>query len=373
MQNAYTEGYYEAAVKFIRGFYSSTIKDNEHLKKGVLTSVSRIAKESIFSGLNNLSVCTVMDDEFSDSFGFTEEEVSKMLKDFDIAESLNNVKLWYDGYRVGNQEGVYNPWSILNYIKKKELMPYWVNTSSNDLIKMILQKSTKVKEKIEGMLKGEEIEVVTNFDTILKDVEKKEDNVWGLFISTGYLKVVEEIDSLEGIYKVKIPNLEIKSLFLQIIRSWFFGRVNGVELSSMLNDLITLDFESYSEKFKKYCLEMFSYFDVGVDTAENFYHAFVLGMLTTLKDSYYIRSNRESGLGRYDICLEPNDKSKNAFIMEFKVYRENKENDIKETLKNAKKQIEEKAYETDLKSRGYSSIYRVVYAFNGKNVELEMY
>ena len=339
----------------------------------MLTGVSRIAKESIFSGLNNLSVCTVMENKFTDSFGFTENEVEKMLKDCEIESNIDDVKLWYDGYRIGNQDGIYNPWSILNYAKEKALKPYWVNTSSNDLIKMVLQKSTTVKEKIEVLLKGEEIEVVANFDTVLRDVEKKEDNVWGLFISTGYLKVAEEIDSSEGIYKVKIPNLEIRSLFSQIVRSWFLGRVNGVELSSMLNDLITLDFENYSKKFKKLSLELFSYMDVGIDTAENFYHAFVLGMLVNLKDTYYIRSNRESGLGRYDICLEPNDKSQNAFIMEFKVYEKDYEKDIKETIKNAKNQIESKDYETDLKSRGFTSIYKVVYAFKGKNVELEMY
>ena len=372
MQNSYTEGYYNDAVEFIRGFYSSTIKDNAHLKKGVLTGVSRIAKESIFSGLNNLSVCTVMDDEFSDSFGFTEEETEKILNDFEIKENLQDVKKWYDGYKIGSFDGIYNPWSILNYAKKKELMPYWVNTSSNDLIKIVLQKSQTVKEKIERLLKDEEIEVIANFDTVLRGVENNEDNVWGLFISTGYLKATEKVENSRK-YKVNIPNLEIKELFMSIVDSWFFGKVNGVELDSMLNNLITLDFESYSEKFKKYCLEMFSYFDVGVDSAENFYHAFVLGMLTTLKDSYYIRSNRESGLGRYDICLEPNDKSQNAFIMEFKVYREDKEKDLEETINNAKKQINEKGYEEDLKSRGYESIYKVVYAFKGKEVVLEMY
>ena len=283
------------------------------------------------------------------------------------------MKKWYDGYRIGHKVDIYNPWSILNYVKKRELMPYWVNTSSNDIVKMIVKDSKNIKEKLEILLKDEEIEVTVNFDTILKDVEKNEDNVWGLFISTGYLKVTERISIEENIYKVKLPNLEIKSLFTQIVRSWFKNTSNGIELKNMLNDLITLNFESYSEKFEQYVLEMFSYFDVGIDTAENFYHAFVLGMVVTLKDSYYIRSNREAGLGRYDICLEPKDKSQNAYIMEFKVHRENKEKDMLETIENAKKQIEEKAYEEDLKSRGYSNIYKIVYAFKGKEVVLEMY
>ena len=373
LQNSYIEGYYEDAINFLRSFYTTILKDNIYLKKAVLTGVSRIAKENLFSGLNNLSVSTVMENRFTDSFGFTEIEVQNMLKDFGIEESINNVKLWYDGYKIGNLDGIYNPWSILNFASEQELKPYWVNTSSNDLIKMILKDSTTIKEKIERLLKNEEVEVIANFDTVLKDIEKNEDNVWGLFISTGYLKVTEKIDIAEGIYKVKIPNLEIKSLFLQIVKSWFFGKKNGLELKDMLNDLITLNFESYSEKFEQFVMQMFSYFDVGEDTAENFYHAFVLGMLVNLKDSYYIRSNRELGLGRYDIMLEPNDKNENAFIMEFKVYRENKENDIDETIQNAKNQIEKKEYENDLKSRGYKNIKKVVYAFKGKETKLEMY
>ena len=373
LQNSYVEGYYEDVISFFRTFYTSILKDNIYLKKAVLTGVSRIAKENLFSGLNNLSVSTVMENRFPDLFGFTENEVKQLLDYFDISENMADVKKWYDGYRVGNVDGIYNPWSILNFAREQELKPYWVNTSSNDLIKLVLQKSTTVKKKIEKLLNDEEVEITANFDTILKDIEKNENNVWGLFISTGYLKVTEKVDVTEGIFKVKIPNLEIRSLFSQIVRSWFIEKTNGIEIREMLNDLITLDFESYSEKFQKVVREMFSYFDVGNDTAENFYHAFVLGMLVNLKDTYYIRSNRESGLGRYDIMLEPSDKNKNAFIMEFKVYNENKENDISETLQNAKNQIEKKAYEIELKSRGYENIKKVVYAFKGKQVELELY
>ena len=373
LQNAYVHGYYEEAINFIRRFYTSAFKDNVHLKKAVLTGVSRIAKESIFSDLNNLSVSTVMENKFTDLFGFTESEVKDILKYFEISENMENVKLWYDGYKIGNLDGIYNPWSILNFASEQELKPYWVNTSSNDLIKMILKDSTTIKEKIERLLKNEEVEVIANFDTVLKDIEKNENNVWGLFISTGYLKVTEKLDHSRK-FKVKIPNFEIKELFKSIVDSWFYGKVNGIELSNMLNDLITLNFESYSRKFQKIVMEMFSYFDVGNDTAENFYHAFVLGMLVNLKDSYYIRSNRESGLGRYDIMLEPNDKNENAFIMEFKVYDElDNEKNIMETIQNAKNQIENKKYENDLKSRGYKNIKKVVYAFKGKETKLEMY
>ena len=373
LQNAYVNDYYDIAKEYMGQFYAATIKNNIYAEKTVLTGVSRIAKESIFSDLNNISVYTVMNKEYADDFGITSDEIDKIIDDYEIEDKKENVKLWYDGYRMGNVENIYNPWSVLNYIKYNELRQYWVNTISNDLIKMILEKSFAVKEKLERMLNGEEVEVQINLETILKDVEKNEDNVWGLFVQTGYLKVTETVDVISSIYKVKIPNLEIKHLFEQITREWFSNRVPGNTLNDILNDLINLRLEEYEEKFEMLVKEVVSYMDVGENVAENFYHAFVLGMLVNLKDNYYVRSNRESGLGRYDIMLEPKEKDNNAFIMEFKVYRENREKDINETLKNAKQQIENKGYETELKSRGYYNITKIVYAFNGKNVKLEWY
>ena len=373
LQNVYIQGYYEEAVSFYRTFYGATFKDNPYLEKTVITGVSRVAKESIFSGANNFDVYTVLDDEFSDDFGITEEEMEKAIQDFGIEEDRKEIKKWYDGYRIGNTEGIYNPWSILNYLKNKQLMQYWVNTSSNDLIKLVLKNSSTVKEKMERLLKDEEIEVPINLETIIVGIENNEDNIWGLMLGTGYLKVTEVVNLAEHIYKVKLPNYEIKLLFQQIINDWFRNKVMGNDLKSILKDLVTLNLDEFERKFRVLVKEMFSYMDVGENTAENFYHAFVLGMLVGLKDTYYVNSNRESGYGRYDIMLEPKDKNGNSFIMEFKVLDDMEEKTIEDTIKNAKKQIEEKGYETNLREKGYRNITKMVYAFKGKEVKMEVY
>ncbi len=373
LQNAYVEGYYDEAVRFFKTFYGTTFKDNPYLEKTVLTGVSRVAKESIFSGANNFDVYTVLDNEFSEDFGITEKEMDKIIEDFNIEDEKEEIKKWYDGYTIGNTEEIYNPWSILNYLTKRQLVPYWVNTSSNDLIKLILKNSVTVKERIERLLNDEEIEVPINLETIIVGIENNEDNIWGLLLGTGYLKITGVVDLAMHIYKVKIPNYEIKILFQQIIDEWFRNKVIGNDLRSILKDLVTLNFDEFEYKFKILVKEMFSYMDVGENTAENFYHAFVLGMLVGLKDSYYVNSNRESGVGRYDIMLEPKEKNGNSFIMEFKVYRQDKEKTIEDTIENAKKQIEEKGYETNLKERGFTNITKMVFAFKGKNVKMEIY
>ena len=373
LQNAYVEGYYDEAVKFFKTFYGVTFKDNPYLEKTVITGVSRVAKESIFSGANNFKVYTVLDNEFADDFGITEQEMDKVIEDFEVQDDKEEIKRWYDGYKIGEVEGIYNPWSILNYLTDRKLMPYWVNTSSNDLIKLILKNSETVKEKIERLLKDEAIEVKIDLETVIVGIENNEDNIWGLMLGTGYLKVVETVNIAEGIYKVKLPNYEIKLLFSQIIDDWFRNKVIGNDLKSILKDLITLNLKEYEKKFNILVREMFSYMDVGENTAENFYHAFVLGMLVGLKDSYYVNSNRESGIGRYDIMLEPKDKNGNSFIMEFKVMEDMEEKTIEETIENAKKQIEEKGYEQNLKERGFTNITKMVYAFKGKEVKMEVY
>jgi len=372
LQNAYVEGYYEECIKFFKTFYGITFKDNPYLEKTILTGVSRVAKESIFSGANNFDVYTVLNDEFSDDFGITEKEMDKIIDDFEIQDQKEEIKKWYDGYTIGNTEGIYNPWSILNYLTDKKIIPYWVNTSSNDLIKLILKNSATVKEKIEQLLRDEEIEVPINLETVIVGIEKNEENIWGLLLGTGYLKVTEVVDLAHGIYKVKIPNYEIKFLFQNIIREWFNDKVIGNNLNTILKDLVTLNLEEFEEKFKQLVIEMFSFMDVGKNTAENFYHAFVLGMLVGLKDSYYVKSNRESGFGRYDIMLEPKDKNENSFVMEFKVYKEEKEKTIEDTIENAKKQIEERKYAEDLEERGYTKITKMVFAFKGKEVKMQV-
>ena len=373
IQSAYINDYYDEAINFLKTFYGATFKDNPYLEKTVLTGVSRVAKESIFSGANNFVVYTIMDNEFADDFGIIEEEMDKVIEDFQIEDEKEEIRKWYDGYKIGDIEGIYNPWSVLNYLNKRELMPYWVNTSSNDLIKMTLKNSTTVKEKIEKLLNDEAVEVNINLETVIVGIEDQEENIWGLMLQTGYLKIEETVSLTEGIYKVKIPNLEIKELFRGIVRDWFNNKVIGNNLKSILKDLVQLNLTEFEKKFKVLVKEMFSYMDVGENTAENFYHAFVLGMLVGLKDSYYVNSNRESGFGRYDIMLEPKDKNGNSFIMEFKVMEDMEEKTLEDTIENAKKQIEEKGYEENLRERGFTHITKMVYAFHGKQVEMRVF
>ncbi len=299
--------------------------------------------------------------------------MKKVIKDFGIEAEKREIKKWYDGYKIGNQDGIYNPWSILQYLKNKQLIPYWVNTSSNDIIKLVLKNSSTVKEKIERLLKDEPIEVTVDQETVILGIENNEDNIWGLLLGTGYLKVKEAVNVTEGVYKVVIPNFEIKALFQSIIRDWFKDKVVGNDLNSILKDLVTLNLKEFEKKFEILVRQMFSYMDVGENTAENFYHAFVLGMLVGLKDTYYVNSNRESGIGRYDIMLEPKDKNGNSFIMEFKVLEDKEEKTIEETIENAKRQIEEKRYEENLIERGFTNITKMVFAFKGKEVKIEKY
>ncbi len=370
IQTAYVKKYYEKAIEFLKAFYGSTFKDNPYLEKTVLTGVSRVAKESIFSGANNFKVFTVLDNEFADDFGITSEEMDKVMKDFNVEDDKDEIKKWYDGYRIGNVEGIYNPWSVFNYLTDKQLKPYWVNTSSNDLIKLTVKNSMTVKEKMERLLKDEEIEVPIKLETEIDGIENNEDNIWGLMLGTGYLKVVEQID--RKMYKVKLPNYEIKTLFEDMVDEWFSDKVQGNDLRSILKDLVELRLDEFQKKFRVLTKEMFSYMDVGENTAENFYHAFVLGMLVGLRDTYYVNSNRESGFGRYDIMLEPHDRNGNSFIMEFKVADSFEDESIEEVLESAKKQIEEKRYESNLRERGFNNITKIVFAFKGKECKMEV-
>ena len=355
-------------MSFWKSFFNKTFKTNPYLYKTILTGVSRVAKESIFSGANNFMVYSVMHDNiFGSDFGFTHEEVKDALNDFDLSNELDNVQKWYDGYKIGDTNNLYNPWSVLNFLKNNTLMPYWVNTSSNDIIKMIFKNSTSIKLKLEKLLAGEEVTVRVEEEMRLDNIESNENNVWGLFIGTGYLKVTKQIDYRYAC--VAIPNYEIKSLFEDIIDSWFGGYVFGQNLNTLLNYLVKLDYESFIAYFKQITLEMFSSWDVGINTSENFYHAFVLGLMVGLNDKYHITSNRESGYGRYDVVLKAKDKENPSFIMEFKVIR----NTFEESIEEAKKQIIDKSYETCLINEGFTNIEKMVFAFQGKHVEIEVF
>ena len=360
---------------FLDRFFNITFKDNAHMEKVVLAGETGWTYVSnIYYGVaNHFCTYSVLDKKYTDDFGITSKEMEKVISDFNIEEDREEIKKWYDGYKIGNVEGIYNPWSILNYLNKRELRPYWVNTSSNDLIKMTFKKSNIVKEKMIKLLNDEPVEVKIDLETIIVGIENKEENIWGLMLQTGYLKVVETVSLEERLYKVALPNNEIKGLFREMVRDWFSNKVEGEDLRSILKDLVNLKLEDFERKLKKLVIEMFSYFDVGENTAESFYHAFILGMLVGLKDSYYVKSNRESGHGRYDIMLEPKEKEKNSFIMEFKIAKEMEEKEVKAKIKEAKEQIKDKKYEQELKERGFTNITKMVFVCNGKEIRVDVF
>lgn len=368
LHQAYVNGFYDEAIGFWYKFFDVSFKSNDYLQKTILTGISRISKENIFSGLNKVAVHSIVDDEdFSEDFGFTEEEVFESLNEYNLLDKKEDVKSWYDGYKVGVTDGLYNPWSILWFLIKKNLRAYWVNTSGNDLVRLVINKNDTIKKTLFSLFDGETVLVNYDENTILNDIEKKASNVWGLLISTGYLKVEEQVS--ETSIKVSIPNLEVKGLFETIITDWL-EEVTNVELNVIARSLVSLDYNEFISKFKTLVNESFSYFDVGDNISENFYHAFMLGLLVSLKDTYYITSNRESGKGRYDILMKPKDKSMPSFILEFKVVDNNR---FFEIIDSAKNQVNTQEYDTILKQEGYTNIQKLVFAFQGKDVEIEVF
>ena len=364
--HSYVDNYYDEAIKFFKSFIRSTFKDNLYLEKGVLTGVSRVSKEGIFSDANNISVFTVLDDEFSNCFGFTKEEINEVLTKYEMKENLNDLEKWYDGYTFGNTTDIYNPLSALKYFKYQDFKPYWINTSSNDLIKKIFAKSSpKVKEDLEDLISGKRVEVKVDLNTIIPTIEEKEKNIWGLLLQAGYLKPAGYIKEKDS-YFVEIPNEEIKRFYENIIEDWCYRTKNMT-----LNYLLDLNFTEFEEAFKRLTLEMFSYLDVNENEDENFYHAFVLGMMVELKNRYVIHSNRESGFGRYDVILKPlESKKKPAFIIEFKSC---KSKTFEESIKEAKTQIENKKYETELLQEKFTNITKMAIVFKGKEVKIEIF
>lgn len=371
LENAYVKGFYNQAISFWQTFFEKTFKSNDNIYKTILTGVNRVAKESIFSGLNNFKPSSVLNDiYYNDDFGFNEQEVNELLEYYNMLEYRDVVKKWYDGYKIGNVSNIYNPWSILNFLQNKKIMPYWVNTSGNVLIKDLLKNSQDLKIKFEKLLSGDTI-LVSVSDTISFvdiGIDDEDDNVWSLLISAGYLKVVENFD-LSTAY-VDIPNEEIRFLFKDIIKSFFGKKVGDKNFEHILNYLIDLNYNDFIDYFKKLVYDTFSTWDVTKDKSENFYHAFVLGMLVSLEDKYFITSNRESGLGRYDILMKPKEKRMPSFIIEFKVVNDGNFEVAKEL---GKKQIIDRKYETLLKQEGYENIQKLVFAFQGKNVEIEVF
>ena len=356
---AHKYGYYDEIINFYKIFLGEALKTNQYLKMGVLTGIIRVIRTGIFSDLNNLKVYSILEKKYSDFFGFTEEEVKEALQFFDIEEELVNVKYWYDGYKFGDSE-LYNPWSIINFLDGRELKNYWVGTSENFLIKNILENSTsRTNEILEKLFNEEEVEeAITGTSDLSILMDSKE--VWELLLFSGYLTVKEKID--EDIYSLKLPNMEVKKLFKKEFINVHFGISLFRKTMEALKSLKFNDFEKY---FQEIMLKSTSNWDT---SKEAFYHGLSLGMLSYLDNDYYVTSNFEAGFGRYDVVLEPKNKNNRAFILEFKVTDD--ENKLEKLSKEKIKQIEEKRYDINLKSRGIKEITFVGIAFYGKKLKV---
>ena len=356
---AHKYGYYNEIINFYKIFLGEALKTNQYLKMGVLTGIIRVIKTGIFSDLNNLKVYSILEKKYSEFFGFTEEEVKKALQYFNIEEELTNVKYWYDGYKFGNSE-LYNPWSIINFLDGRELKNYWVGTSENFLIKNILENSTsRTNEILDKLFNEEEVEeAITGTSDLSILMDSKE--VWELLLFSGYLTVKEKLD--DDIYSLKLPNMEVKKLFKKEFINVHFGISLFRKTMEALKNLNFNDFEKY---FQEIMLKSTSNWDT---SKEAFYHGLSLGMLSYLDNDYYVTSNFETGFGRYDVVLEPKNKNNRAFILEFKVAEA--ENKLEKLSKEAIKQIEEKKYDINLKSKEIKEITSVGIAFYGKKLKV---
>ena len=382
MQEAYVNGYWEELVAFTRSMFNATFKTNPYLERAIMTGITRVSKESIFSDLNNLVVVTTTSNQYETAFGFTEEEVFNALDEQGLSEKKQEVKAWYDGFTFGDSRDIYNPWSIINYLKYKKFTTYWADSSSNGLINNLIQKgSPYIKTMLETLIRGEKINVIIDEQIVFSELDYSEDAVWSLMLASGYLKVIssEELNLIresENEYELAITNREILFMFRKMILRWFTPAKR--ETNEFIKALINGDVESMNAYMNDVALQTFSSFDSGKKESdkrapENFYHGFVLGLMVDQTENYIITSNRESGYGRYDIMLEPIDKSNEkqpGIVIEFKVINPKKEKTLEETVEAALNQIEDKGYDAELVKRGVKkeNIHHYGFAFKGKKV-----
>ena len=377
MHEAYVGGYWDELVTFSRSLFNATFKTNPFMERAVMTGITRVSRESMFSDLNNLEVVTVTSKKYTDSFGFTEEEVFAALDEFGLSDRREEVKQWYDGFVFGNRTDIYNPWSIINFLDKGNVGAYWVNTSSNSLAgKLMREGSPKLKTVMEGLLQGRTFRTLLDEQVVFSELNQGEEAVWSLLLASGYLKAVQaefNTECLEMEYELKLTNLEVRIMFLHMIRGWFGGC--RMEHNAFLQALLSDDLEGMNVYMNEVSGEMFSSFDTGKKPSakaqpERFYHGFVLGLLAELQNRYIVTSNRESGLGRYDIMLEPKKDGDIAFVIEFKVVGEKPKETLEDGVRSALQQIEEKQYETALLSRGIAPerIRKYGFAFEGSSV-----
>ena len=380
MQEAYVDGYWKEMVAFTRDLFNSTFKTNPWMERAIMTGITRVSKESIFSDLNNLEVVTTTSDKYAVSFGFTEKEVFDALEEYGISQEKEQVKHWYDGFIFGAHKDIYNPWSILNFLDKKSYKTYWANTSSNSLVgKLLREGNRRIKEKFEVLICGESIRSDIDEQIVYNQLDGSERSIWSLLLASGYLKVLsyekyEDIpEGKQPQYELALTNLEVKLMFRNMIRNWF------TEAETDYNDFIRAmledDLDAMNEYMNRVALRTFSYFDTGNSPSgeepERFYHGFVLGLIVDLQNRYFITSNQESGFGRYDVVLEPkNSCTDDAIILEFKVRNKRREASLEDTVQEALKQIEKKQYAERLTARGIPKehIRSYGFAFQGKKV-----
>jgi len=370
----FTHGYYDEIINFMRNFLCSALKDTDQfLEKSVLTGIMRIAKESIFSGLNNPGVYTFLSNAFNDKFGFTESEVENLLREFQVYDKYDGVREWYNGYRFG-ENVIYNPWSIINFLAddQKSFKPYWLNTSDNAIVETLLSRGGKeLKEELEMLIRGETIEKAVDENIVLKNVETDDNSLWSFLLMGGYLKTISERRApvtVEMYYKMAIPNLEVKAAYIQIIKRYFSTRIENRTLEIMLKALLEGDINVFEEIFADYVVKAMSFFDTAVEP-EKVYHAFVMGLFLWLSPDYEVKSNRESGYGRYDIMIIPKETGKLGFIIEFKKTR--KKETLETAVKSALEQIENLKYESELLHRGIKNYKKLAIVFKGKEVVIK--
>ena len=384
MQEAYVNGFWDEMVSFTRSMFNSAFKTNPWLARGIMTGITRVSKESIFSDLNNLEVVTTTSDKYATAFGFTEPEVFDALEECGLGKEKELVKHWYDGFIFGHYKDIYNPWSILNFLAKKTYMTYWANTSSNSLVgKLIREGNSDIKERFEELLKGNHLYVPVDEQIVYNQLDDNEEAVWSLLLASGYLKVIDydRLDKVEpgreACYELALTNGEVRIMFEGMVKDWF--KKTKPAYNAFIKAMFLGDLDAMNEYMNQITCEIFSYFDTGKRMStkaqpERFYHGFVLGLMVDLQADYIITSNRESGFGRYDIMLEPkNPKKDPAVIIEFKVFNARREKTLEDTVLAALNQIEEKEYEKGLILRGVpkEKIYKYGFAFEGKNVLIE--
>ena len=377
MQEAYVQGYWDEFTSFVRSLFNASFKTNPYLERAIMTGITRVSKESIFSDLNNLRVVTTTSNLYADCFGFTEEEVFVALDEYGMSDKKDEVKQWYDGFTFGEHRDIYNPWSITNYLDEHRLYPYWASTSSNGLVsRLIRTASADVKEKMEDLLRGQAITVNFDEQIVYNQLDDNEEAIWSLLLASGYLKV-QNIDyrgiTLEPWYTLDITNIETLSMFMTMFRGWFKNK--DANYNDFVKALLKGSLKEMNIYMNDVALATFSSFDTGKKPSEKsqperFYHGFVLGLLVELRDRYQIRSNRESGYGRYDVMLTPVTEVDDAIVIEFKVHEPDEEKSLQDTVRTALDQIKEKNYDAELLLQGIPAdrIRHYGFAFEGKKV-----